>query len=57
MLFRVQASYPTARFVDTSNATDNAAMLSINERMGFQPYRSETVFEFDTQALCQKLGI
>jgi mycothiol synthase len=57
MLFHVQASYPAAHFVDTSNATDNAAMLSINERMGFQPYLTETVFEFDTQVLCQKLGI
>lgn len=57
MLFHIRDSYPTARFVDTSNATDNAAMLSINERMGFQPYLSETLFEFDTQVLCQKLGI
>jgi GNAT superfamily N-acetyltransferase len=57
MLFHVQASYPAARFVDTSNATDNAAMLSISERMGFQPFVTETVFEFDTQVLCQKLGI
>jgi GNAT superfamily N-acetyltransferase len=57
MLFHIQANYPTARFVDTSNATDTAAMLSINERMGFRPYLTETVFEFDTQVLCQKLRI
>jgi hypothetical protein len=32
-------------------------MLSINERMGFQPHLTETVFEFDTQALGQRLKI
>jgi mycothiol synthase len=57
MLFHIRASYPTARFIETSNATDNAAMLSINERMGFQPHLTETVFEFDTQALGQRLKI
>jgi mycothiol synthase len=57
MLFHIQTSYPATRFVDTSNATDNAAMLSINERMGFRPYLKETVFQFDTQVLFQKLGI
>jgi mycothiol synthase len=57
MLLHIQERFPEVRFIDTSHATNNAAMRSINERMGFQPYRSETFFEFETELLCERLGI
>ncbi|MFQ5871197.1 MAG: GNAT family N-acetyltransferase [Candidatus Geothermarchaeales archaeon] len=39
MLLRVREEYPQVRVVVTGNATSNAAMLSINERLGFRFHR------------------
>ncbi len=39
MLLRVREEYPQVKVVITGNATSNAAMLSINERLGFRLYR------------------
>lgn len=39
MLLRIREELPQVRVVVTSNATTNAAMLSINRRLGFKPYR------------------
>jgi len=57
MLFFVKSQYPAARFVDTGNADHNAPMLSINERMGFEPLFSQTFFEFQAKDLAKTLGI
>lgn len=39
MLLRIREELPQVRVVATGNATSNAAMLSINVRLGFKPHR------------------
>lgn len=39
MLLKVREEYPEVKVVRTGNATSNEAMLSINVRLGFKPYR------------------
>ncbi|MEK6851259.1 MAG: GNAT family N-acetyltransferase [Candidatus Thermoplasmatota archaeon] len=43
MLLRVHAEYPQVRTIVTNNASENAAMLAINERLGFRTYRKAVV--------------
>ncbi len=45
MLQRARDEFPTARFVRTGNASANAAMLSINNRLGFRPHKRGVVVE------------
>jgi GNAT superfamily N-acetyltransferase len=42
MLLHVREKYPEVNIVTTGNATSNAPMLSINDRLGFKVYK-ETV--------------
>ncbi|MEE9173694.1 MAG: GNAT family N-acetyltransferase [Thermoplasmata archaeon] len=39
MLLRIREEFPEVRVVITGNATTNAPMLSINDRLGFKPYK------------------
>ncbi len=39
MLLHVRERLPHVRVVVTNNATSNEAMLSINRRLGFKPYK------------------
>ncbi|MFQ6012264.1 MAG: GNAT family N-acetyltransferase [Thermoplasmata archaeon] len=39
MLLRVRREFPQVKVVVTGNATSNAAMLSINQRLGFKPHK------------------
>lgn len=48
MLDRVLRERPEARFVRTGNADSNAAMLGINEALGFRPYISRCVWQLET---------
>ena len=39
MLLKVRKDYPQLEFVITDNATTNAAMLAINNQLGFKPHK------------------
>jgi GNAT superfamily N-acetyltransferase len=45
MVERILAERPTARYVRTGNAYSNAAMLSINDRLGFKIIWSTVVWQ------------
>ncbi|MBC7806840.1 MAG: GNAT family N-acetyltransferase, partial [Akkermansiaceae bacterium] len=49
MLEQLMESYPQVRFVRTDNADSNAAMLAINNALGFRPYRSEIHWQVPTE--------
>jgi GNAT superfamily N-acetyltransferase len=56
MLLRVREEFPEVRIVRTGNATENAAMLSINNRLGFRPHKNPVVVEMTVEALRAHLG-
>lgn len=45
MLLRVREEFPQVRTIVTNNASENAAMLAINERLGFRTYRTAVVVQ------------
>jgi GNAT superfamily N-acetyltransferase len=51
MLLEVKKRFPAITTVVTGNATSNAPMLSINERLGFKVYKEEIVFQMKTEDL------
>ena len=51
MLLRVRKDLPQARIVSTGNATTNAAMLSINERLGFRVHKERVGAQIKLEAL------
>ncbi|MEJ8858273.1 GNAT family N-acetyltransferase [Variovorax robiniae] len=51
MLELVRASHPEVRTVLTNNAVVNAAMLSINERLGFSVHKEDRTYQIDLPTL------
>lgn len=45
MLLRMREEFPDVRIVTTGNASSNAAMLSINERLGFRMHKEAWIVE------------
>ncbi len=54
-LLRVRRDLPQMTVVLTDNATTNAAMLAINERLGFQKHRDSITAQMSLEALDQYL--
>ena len=51
MMFFIRDELPEVRAINTGNADANAAMVSINERMGFKRYQRELCYRFELEAL------
>lgn len=56
MLDRVLKERPEAQFVRTGNADSNAAMLGINQALGFRPFQSHCVWQVETEKAAAYLG-
>jgi mycothiol synthase len=50
-MFFVRDELPEVRYINTGNADTNAAMVSINERMGFKRCQTELCYRFELEAL------
>jgi GNAT superfamily N-acetyltransferase len=55
-LLRVRRELPDVNVVVTGNATTNAAMLSINERLGFQEHKEGIMAQMSLEALEEYLN-
>lgn len=51
MVLKVRDEYPKVKMIVTGNATSNAAMLAINDRLGFKPYRDGVTAQITVQDL------
>lgn len=49
MLAKIVADRPSVKFIRTTNADSNAAMLKINRDLGFEPYDAQTVWQLETE--------
>lgn len=56
MLQEIKKRWPTVTSVVTGNATTNAPMLSINERLGFKVHKESIVAQMKTEALDKYLS-
>ena len=57
MLLYMRDTFPDVEHIATTNAASNAAMLSINERLGFKVYKHNTMYKIPIDELATKLGI
>ncbi|MFN8493765.1 MAG: GNAT family N-acetyltransferase [Caldilineaceae bacterium] len=55
MLDKVLSERPQVKFVRTRNADSNAAMLKINQELGFKPYLSTCVWQVETEQVIHYL--
>lgn len=56
MLLYMRETFPDVEHVATTNASSNAAMLSINERLGFKLYKHNSAYKISVVDLAEKLG-
>lgn len=56
MLLRLGAERPEVTEILTGNATGNAHMLAINERLGFRPYQAVSEWQAGVPELVARLG-
>jgi mycothiol synthase len=55
MLLYVHETYPDVQYIDTTNASVNEAMLSINERLGFKLHRYNSLFKLQIEDVVKSL--
>jgi RimJ/RimL family protein N-acetyltransferase len=55
MLLYLRDKHPHVRAVEAGNADANAPMLSINQRMGFKPYRKELFMKYQIEQVLEHL--
>lgn len=55
MLQRVLTERPVVKYVRTGNADSNAAMLKINNQLGFRPYYSDALWQVELAAVLNYL--
>jgi len=55
MLDRIMKEHPEIKYVRTQNADMNAAMLKINNDLGFQPYNAITTWQIDIDKVLEYL--
>jgi len=56
MLLKVREKFPDIRTISTGNATSNAPMLSINDRLGFKLYKEIFTVQIETEKLGKYLA-
>jgi GNAT superfamily N-acetyltransferase len=57
MLDKVLKERPEVNYVRTGNADTNAAMLKINNELGFQPYMATTLWQVEIDSVLEYLGM
>lgn len=57
MLEKLLREVPGARYIETSNAGSNAAMIGINTDLGFREHFIERCYQMPVGDLCGRLGI
>jgi GNAT superfamily N-acetyltransferase len=55
MLDKVLKELPQVKYIRSHNADSNAAMLKINNELGFKPYIVETLWQIETQKVLEYL--
>jgi hypothetical protein len=53
MLEKLRREHPDAVWITTGNAESNAAMLSINHRLGFRQYRAGAQYQISRDRLAE----
>ena len=56
MILFIKKNYPKVEFISTGNADSNAAMLSINTRMGFKLHQQVKSYKFDLNKLEERIN-
>ncbi len=56
MLKKVLRDHPQIKHVRTGNADSNAAMLRINQQLGFKPYKSWSVWQVELKQVLAYLA-
>jgi len=56
MLLFIRDEFPDLKYVITGNASINAPMLSINERLGFKPYKHEKIYKMQVSDMKARLS-
>lgn len=55
MLDKVIHEHPEVKYVRTGNADSNAAMLKINNQLGFKPYTADALWQVDVERVMEYL--